>query len=290
MRILVLGATGMVGESVLRKLEANSNLSVVGTTTGQDSRANVTRFCWPQDSLKQLVDEISPDVILNFAAKLDNKSVDIDHVARQEMFALNSDLLSSLSMISEKIKLIHMSTDGVFSGKNPPYTEESATDGEGIYAKSKIQGELNITNGKILRCSIIGRSPNPQVSIPNLLLRQQQNAVMTISHNELWNGITSSAFAEFISSLLVNNLLDLMDRVQHVIPRYPLSKIELFQEVSKAVGREDIRFNSTITKEPRSRILATREIKFLKKVWEQTSFGKIPSIEEMLEKSDFSNA
>ena len=280
----------MVGESVLRKLEANSNLSVVGTTTGQDSRANVTRFCWPQDSLKQLVDEISPDVILNFAAKLDNKSVDIDHVARQEMFALNSDLLSSLSMISEKIKLIHMSTDGVFSGKNPPYTEESATDGEGIYAKSKIQGELNITNGKILRCSIIGRSPNPQVSIPNLLLRQQQNAVMTISHNELWNGITSSAFAEFISSLLVNNLLDLMDRVQHVIPRYPLSKIELFQEVSKAVGREDIRFNSTITKEPRSRILATREIKFLKKVWEQTSFGKIPSIEEMLEKSDFSNA
>jgi dTDP-4-dehydrorhamnose reductase len=290
MRILVLGATGMVGESVLRKLEANSNLSVVGTTTGQDSRANVTRFCWPQDSLKQLVDEISPDVILNFAAKLDNKSVDIDHVARQEMFALNSDLLSSLSMISEKVKLIHMSTDGVFSGKNPPYTEESATDGEGIYAKSKIQGELNITNGKILRCSIIGRSPNPQVSIPNLLLRQQQNAVMTISHNELWNGITSSAFAEFISSLLVNNLLDLMDRVQHVIPRYPLSKIELFQEVSKAVGREDIRFNSTITKEPRSRILATREIKFLKKVWEQTSFGKIPSIEEMLEKSDFSNA
>jgi dTDP-4-dehydrorhamnose reductase len=206
------------------------------------------------------------------------------------MFALNSDLLSSLSMISDKVKLIHMSTDGVFSGKNPPYTEESATDGEGIYAKSKIQGELNITNGKILRCSIIGRSPNPQVSIPNLLLRQQQNAVMTISHNELWNGITSSAFAEFISSLLVNNLLDLMDRVQHVIPRYPLSKIELFQEVSKAVGREDIRFNSTITNEPRSRILATREMKFLTKVWEQTSFGKIPSIEEMLEESDFINA
>jgi dTDP-4-dehydrorhamnose reductase len=205
------------------------------------------------------------------------------------MFALNSDLLSSLSTTSEKAKLIHMSTDGVFSGKNPPYTENSDTDGEGIYAKSKIQGELSITNGKILRCSILGRSPDPQISIPNLLLRQQQNAVMAISENELWNGITSSAFAEFLHSLLVNNFLDLMPRVQHVIPRYPLTKKKLFEEVSKAVGREDIKFDSTITEYPRSRILATQEMEFLTKVWELTSFGKIPSIEEMLEKSDFLN-
>jgi dTDP-4-dehydrorhamnose reductase len=290
MRILILGATGMVGQSVLRIIEANSSLSVVGTTTRRDSRTNLTRFCWPQDSLERLVDKVSPEVILNLAAKLDNKSIDIDDVAQQEMFALNSDLLSSLSLMSEKVKLIHMSTDGVFSGRNPPYTEESATDGEGIYAKSKIQGELNITNGKILRCSVIGRSPNPSISIPNLLLRQKQNAVMKISNNELWNGITSSALAEFISSLLINNLLNSMNRIQHVIPRYPLSKIELFQEVSKAVGREDIRFVSTMTDEPRSRILVTREIEFLTQVWEKTSFGKIPSIEEMLERSDFSIA
>jgi dTDP-4-dehydrorhamnose reductase len=256
MRILILGATGMVGQSVLRRIEANSSLSVVGTTTRRDSRTNLTRFCWPQDSLERLVDKVSPDVILNLAAKLDNKSIDIDDVAQQEMFALNSDLLSSLSLMSEKVKLIHMSTDGVFSGRNPPYTEESATDGEGIYAKSKIQGELNITNGKILRCSVIGRSPNPSISIPNLLLRQKQNAVMKISNNELWNGITSSAFAEFISSLLINNLLNSMNRID----------------------------------EPSSRILLTREIEFLTQVWEKTSFGKIPSIEEMLERSDFSIA
>lgn len=279
----------MVGQSVLRKLEADARLSVVGTTTGQDPRANLTRFRWPQDSLTQLVEEVSPHVILNLAAKLDNKTLDIDRVAGQEMFSLNSDLLSSLSDISEKARLLHMSTDGVFSGKNPPYTEDSDTDGEGIYAKSKIQGELNITNGKILRCSIIGRSPNPQISIPNLLLRQQQNAVMSISDNEFWNGITSGAFAEFVHSLLVNNLLDSMLRVQHVIPRYPLTKKELFKEVSKAVGREDINFDSTIIEDPRSRILGTREMEFLTKVWKQTSFGKIPSIEEMLEKSEFLN-
>ena len=280
----------MVGQSVLRKLEADSSLSVVGTTTRQDLRANLIRFRWPQDSLTQLVEEISPRVILNLAAKLDNNSLGADRVAQQEMFTLNSDLLSSLSVISEKVKLIHMSTDGVFSGKNPPYTEDSDTDGEGIYAKSKIQGELNITNGKILRCSIIGRSPDPQISIPNLLLRQQQNAVMSISDNELWNGITSGAFAEFVHSLLVNDLLDLMPGVQHVIPRYPLTKKELFKEVSKAVGRVDLNFDSTITEDPRSRILHTREMEFLTKVWEQTSFGKIPSIEEMLEKSEFLNA
>ena len=289
MRILVVGATGMVGRSVLRKLDADSSLSVVGTTTGKEVTANLTRFQWPQDSLNELVDEISPDVILNLAAKLDNKSVDNDQVARQKMFALNSDLLLNLSAASEKATLIHMSTDGVFSGKNPPYTEKSDTDGEGIYAKSKIQGELNITNGKILRCSILGRSPDPQISIPNLLLRQQRNAVMAISNNELWNGITSNAFAEFLHSLLVNNFLDMMLRVQHIIPRYPLTKKELFQEVSKAVGREDINFDSTITEDPRSRILATQQMEFLKSVWEQTSFGKIPSIEEMLEKSEFLN-
>ena len=113
---------------------------------------------------------------------------------------------------------------------------------------------------------------------------------MAISDNELWNGITSNAFAEFLHSLLVNNFLDLMLRVQHVIPRYPLTKRDLFQEVSKAVGREDIKFDSITTEDPRSRILSTQEMEFLTRVWERTSFGKFPSIEEMLEKSEFLNA
>jgi dTDP-4-dehydrorhamnose reductase len=286
MKILVLGATGMVGRSLLRKFQTHSELQVIGTTTSQVSVENQIRFQWPADSLVNLIKNASPDVVINVAAILNHKLLDFDELARRKAFGLNSDLPLALSPIAEKIPVIHVSTDGVFSGENPPYTEVAPTDGEGVYAESKIKGEANLANGKILRCSILGRSPNTLISIPNLLLRQPKNSVMEISQNEHWNGVTSYAFAEFVASLLRNNFLDSMAKIQHVIPKSPISKIELFQEVAKAIARNDLTFIPSVSEDPRNRILTTADSDFLKAVWGSTSFGRVPTIQEMIKTSD----
>ena len=290
MRILLLGATGMVGRSLLRKLESDSKLKVVGTTTRKPNQHNLTRFCWPNDPLDELIKKTSPNIIINLAAKLDSKSLNNNLMARQDAFSLNSDLPSGLSIFADRLKVIHMSTDGVFSGINPPYYEKSVTDGEGVYADSKILGEAGLKNGKILRCSIIGRSPNPLVSIPNLLLRQPKNAVIPIAENEKWNGVTSDAFAEFTYSLISNNFLDAMNHVQHITPRFPITKKDLFKEIAKSLGRDDLVFGSIQSERPRSRILATENSAFLTEVWEKTSFGFVPSIQDMIRATDFKGA
>ena len=286
MKILVLGATGMVGRSLRIKFETYSEFQVVGTTTKQESSENLLLFRWPKDSLHKLIESTSPDVIINVAAYLDHKLLNFDEFARQEAFTLNADLPLALSPIAEKIPVLHVSTDGVFSGKNPPYTELSFTDGEGVYAESKIKGETRLANGKILRCSILGRSPNPFISIPNLLLGKPRNSQMEISENEYWNGVTSFAFAELISSLLKNNLLASMSKVQHVIPKNPINKIELFREIAIAIGRNDLTFIPAIAKAPRSRTLTTIDSDFLEEVWGSTIFGQGPSVHDMIKASD----
>ena len=286
MKILVLGATGMVGRSLLRKFEADSEFQVAGTTTKQVSIENLLLFRWPKDSLYQLIESTSPDVVINVAAYLDHKLLNFDEFASHEAFTLNADLPLALSPIAEKIPVLHVSTDGVFSGKNPPYTEISFTDGEGVYAESKIKGETSLVNGKILRCSILGRSPNPLISIPNLLLGKPRNSHMELSENEEWNGVTSFAFAEFITSLLKNNFLASMSKVQHVMPKNPINKIELFREIAIAIGRNDLTFTPAITKAPRSRTLTTINSDFLQEIWRSTSFGQVPTIQEMIKASD----
>ena len=286
MKILVLGATGMVGRSLRIKFETCSEFQVLGTTTKQESSGNLLPFRWPKDSLHKLIESTSPDVIINVAAYLDHKLLNFDEFARQEAFTLNTDLPLALSPIAEIIPVLHVSTDGVFSGKNPPYTELSFTDGEGVYAESKIKGETSLANGKILRCSILGRSPNPLISIPNLLLGRPRNSQMEISENEYWNGVTSFAFAEFISSLLNNNLLSSMSKVQHVVPKNPINKIGLFREIAIAIGRNDLTFIPAIAKVPRSRTLTTINSDFLEEVWGSTIFGQVPSIRDMIKASD----
>ena len=276
----------MVGRSLLRKFQTHSELQVIGTTTSQVSLENQIRFRWPVDSLVKLIENTSPDIVINTAAILNHKLLDFDELAKRKTFSLNSDLPLALSPIAEKIPVIHVSTDGVFNGENPPYTEVSPTDGKGVYAESKIKGEASLTNGNILRCSILGRSPNTLISIPNLLLRQPKNSVMNISENEDWNGVTSYAFAEFVASLLRNNFLASMAKIQHVIPKSSISKIELFQEVAKTIARNDLTFIPSVSEDPRDRILTTLNSDFLSAVWGSTSFGHVPTIQEMIKASD----
>ena len=289
MKILILGATGMVGRSLFRKLESDSNFEVMGTTTGNFLEKKLIRFDWPKDSLTQLIESFLPTVVINLAAKLNFKSLDTDQVASQRTFEINADLLLALSKVADVVRIVHISTDGVFRGDNPPYVEDSPADGKGVYAESKIKGEENLVKGNIFRSSIIGRSPNPMVSIPNLLLRQPRAGIMEIPNNEYWNGVTSFALAEFIHALLVHNLLDATGKIQHVIPKYPLNKLELFREISIAVGRSDLTFIPTIADFPSSRILSTLNPEYLTKVWGHTSFGHIPTIQEMIQKSDLIN-
>ena len=101
-----------------------------------------------EDKLKTLISSFNPELIVNAAAYTD---VDGCETNREKAWEVNVKGVENLIEIckQEKIKLIHISTDYVFDGKNGPYSEEDLPNPISYYGKSKLEGELKIKKSGI---------------------------------------------------------------------------------------------------------------------------------------------
>lgn len=283
MRILILGASGTLGKSMMQSFSSNPRLKVLGTTTGKRNREDLELFEWPKNNLDDLILRFSPKLIINLAAKLNSKTLDSNLSEKLDAYKINSELPLALNKFANDICTLHMSTDAVFKGNSHMYNERSQMDGVGVYARSKIQGELNLQSGKIIRCSILGRSLKKEISIPNLLLNQPRNSEMQIIANEYWNGLTADGFAEFIHTIIQNDLYESLNPINHLTPSNYLTKYELFQLLAIKLGRTDLRLVPFYSEHPQSRLLETLHKSKFEAFWKETSFKHIPSIEELIQ-------
>ena len=155
-KVLVLGSSGLIGHQVYNYLEANSdyvlsNISYLRKldkkTLLLDARNEVSFF--------NQIRKIRPNYIINCIGVLINESMQ-DH---GKAAFLNAYLPHRLVYLANEInsKLIHMSTDSVFSGnKKLPYTESDEIDGKDVYAKTKGLGEVISKNHLTIRTSVVG--------------------------------------------------------------------------------------------------------------------------------------
>ncbi len=135
MKILLLGGNGQVGWELARTLLPLGE--VVGLNREQ---ADLTDL----EKLRQIVQTIRPDVIVNAAAYT---AVDKAETERNLAFLINAQAVEILAQEAKKLNalLIHYSTDYVFDGtKNAPYFENDATNPLNVYGESKLAGELAI--------------------------------------------------------------------------------------------------------------------------------------------------
>ena len=148
--ILVTGSNGQVG-SEIKELEKDYPYNFFFTTRND---LDITS----KDSLRNFCKTNNINVIINCAA--------YTAVDKAESDELNADLVNrkavkKLSIIAKElnIKLIHISTDYVFDGKNfKPYVEEYKTNPQSVYGKSKLDGELEMININPLNSIIIRTS------------------------------------------------------------------------------------------------------------------------------------
>lgn len=148
--ILVTGSNGQVG-SEIKELSSNYNYNFFFTTRDD---IDITS----KDSIKEFCQTNSINVIINCAAytAVDKAQSDIENVD-----LVNRKAVKKLSIVAKEldIKLIHISTDYVFDGKNfKPYVEEFQTNPQSIYGKTKLDGEnemrdINPLNSIIIRTS-----------------------------------------------------------------------------------------------------------------------------------------
>jgi len=268
MKVLVLGATGMVGHIISMYLkELDYDVTVLSRRSFQYfSNINkvlidVTDFV----DLKKNIIEGNYDVLINAIGILNqyaekNKSLAV---------LLNSYLPHYLSDIAKNMKtrIIHISTDCVFSGKIGKYNETSFRDGEDFYSRTKALGELENDKDLTFRNSIVG----PDCNINGLGLFNwfmKQKGPISGFTKVFWSGITSLTLAKAINRACYEKITGLYQLSNNE----SISKFKLLELFNKHMK------NNKIIILPSNRFLSDKSLNNNRNDF---SF-KVPSYEDMI--------
>lgn len=199
-KILILGSTGMLGHQVYYTLtESNkfivSDLSFRNKLNEDTIIADVTNF----NSLNAVIQNVKPDVIVNCIGVLIKGSQDNPKNA----ILINSYLPHWLVSVADDInaKVIHISTDCVFSGKAGGYVESSFRDADDVYGRSKSLGEIQSEKHLTLRTSIIG--PELKSNGEGLFHWFMNQSVQVNGYtNAYWGGVTTHELSKVILSAI----------------------------------------------------------------------------------------
>ena len=163
--VLVLGASGMLGNTVLRFFSGSRGYAVVGAVRSAKaldllppalrSRIMSGVDAANGDALSELFARVKPDVVVNCVGLVKQLAECRDPLAAIPINSLLPHRLVHLcSMIDAR--LIHVSTDCVFSGTRGMYREDDTPDASDLYGRSKLLGEVDAQRAVTLRTSIIG--------------------------------------------------------------------------------------------------------------------------------------
>jgi len=155
-KVLITGVTGLLGKALA---ETNGNHDLVGTTLPKTSSvpiydfATVTLDVRDRDKLKQIFQDHKPDVVIHTASM---GSVDYCETHQEESWEINVKGTKNIADFCEEFgsKFIFISSNAVYSGENPPYSEEDPIKPINYYGKLKIEGE-QITEKCIVPHAII---------------------------------------------------------------------------------------------------------------------------------------
>ena len=213
--VLILGATGMSGSVVGKSFQSLPSYDTY--LTGRDlSLAYRTKANWikydptSHDSncavtLQEILHQMpqNPDYVINCIGVI-KPFIEKD---RTHSVLLNSLLPHQLADACQalKIKIIHITTDCVFSGAKGSYNESSLHDCLDMYGKSKSLGEP--TNCMVVRTSIIGPEIHKNASLIAWAQSQKGKEVKGFT-NHLWNGMTTKQYAKVCHSIMEQNLFE----------------------------------------------------------------------------------
>ena len=212
MKVLVLGATGMAGHTItIYFKEAGHDVTAYSRSKFEHCN-NITRNIIDFDFLEKVVQEGQYNAIINAIGILNEDAEDKKSLA----VLLNSYLPHYLSDITKdlKTKIIHMSTDCVFSGKIGGYKETSFKDGETFYDRSKALGELDNERDLTFRNSIVGPDLNENgIGLFNWFMKQKgQIKGFT---KAIWTGVTTLSLAKAMEKALEEDLTGLYNLVNN---------------------------------------------------------------------------
>lgn len=293
MRVVVLGASGMLGSMLVDFLSRDSALEVTATVRGESlartlkekvpgvrSRLLDAERCGSAELLEVLngarwavnaIGVIKPYVHDDNAAEI------------YRAVQVNSLFPHVLARAAEQCgcRVLQIATDCVYSGSKGNYVENDPHDALDVYGKTKSLGEVYSSNVFQLRCSIIGPEIKTHVSLLDWFLDQERGTAVNGFTNHQWNGVTTLHFARLCQGIMTAEL-DL-PHLQHVVPAGVVSKCELLQHFAREFQREDLSIQPAEARTVIDRTLNTTNQTLNRRIWACADYDEPPTISRMVQ-------
>lgn len=241
-KLLILGATGMLGSTLLRWFEQDSEFEVFGSSRGASLIAELQKRS-PSikfysdidvdslDSLTRLFASVKPDIVVNCIGIVKQLATADDPLVAIPINSLLPHRLARLAQVSNA-RLVHMSTDCVFSGIKGDYSEDDNPDASDLYGRSKLMGEVDYPNAITLRTSIIGHELSGARSLISWFL--SQNGTVKGYKNAVFSGLPTVEIARIIRNFVIPN--PHLHGLYH-LSADPINKFDLLSLVAKIYGK-----------------------------------------------------
>ena len=247
MRILILGANGMLGHKAYHLLKTRFEIFTtfrsrydlwishpafadMDHTHTQDG-VNASDL----DSMAKVIAEVQPQVVINCIGIVKQRDEAKAAIPSIRVNALFPHQLADLCQ-AQGARLIHLSTDCVFSGNRGHYTEDDLPDPVDLYGRTKLLGELDPPGCLTLRTSIIGWELKHRAGLLEWFASQRGQTIKGY-RNAIYSGVSTVVLARLIGDLLVNN--PALSGIYHVASQ-PIAKYDLLVRLRDALGWYDI--------------------------------------------------
>ncbi len=229
-KIIILGSTDMAGHLITNYLTQLNKYEIINVSRSKLNENTILIDAYNINSVEKLLNEKKPKVVINCIGVLIKESERFPDRA----IYINSFFPRYLESLGKELnfKLIHLSTDCVFSGKNGDYSENDLKDASDIYGRSKALGEVMNNKDLTFRTSFIG--PDQKDDGQGLFnWFMTQTGMINGFINVLWTGVTSLELAKAVNEAIIQNLTGLY----HLVPSKRISKYELLMLIKEIWGK-----------------------------------------------------
>ncbi|MHB1116097.1 dTDP-4-dehydrorhamnose reductase family protein [Sideroxydans sp.] len=241
MKVLVIGASGMLGNAMMRVLSEKTDWQVYGTVRSESAKKLFERSIAARlisgveveqhDSLLKAFIQVRPVVVINCVGLIKQLADAGDPLQAIPINALLPHQLARLCELAGA-RLVHMSTDCVFAGDKGNYLESDPADAKDLYGRSKYLGEVAYPHAITLRTSIIGHELQSAHGLVGWFLAQQKSCKGYTK--AIFSGLPTAVLAQIVRDVVIPH--NALSGVYHVAAK-PISKYDLLKLIAKVYGK-----------------------------------------------------
>ena len=245
-RIVILGASGLIGHKLYEVLKPRFK-TVIPVLHSSRERFKQSGLFEGSDTIEHVdvcdfehtagvLHALRPDIVLSCAGITKRRPEVEDAVTAITVNSLFPQKLAIWAKANDA-RVIHFSTDCVFNGKKasaePPYNEDSPTNGEDAYGRTKALGEIRDDHNLTIRSSFIGRELSVHSELIDWFLAQEGHSIKGFT-NAMYSGVTTPVMARIVGDIIEHHpsLAGLWQLGNPV----PINKYDLLCKAREAFG------------------------------------------------------